>query len=152
MTKWRRVELALRTDDDVRQRVQILRQLQNDIKRGISAEINAQRPSHNMTYASIAGTVSQQRPFGRNTRRWQWASRLVGLAAVIILGFAFMYSLGDDMIIQEGGPIIITPTAELTPTTEPALLSITATPEPTFMPGPDDRTIPQRTPTPEAQQ
>lgn len=29
------VELALRTDDDVRQRVQILRQLQNDIKRGI---------------------------------------------------------------------------------------------------------------------
>ena len=149
----RRVEALLRDDNEARERVSALRQLQNDIKRGVSAEIDAQLPSHNMTYASIAGTVRQKRPFGRNTRRWQWASRLVGFAAVMILGFAFMYSLGDGDTIQEGGPMVITPTAEITPTTEPALLSITPTPGTINNEAPSTgRTIPQRTPTPVLQE
>ena len=145
----RQVEAALRDDAALRQHVSDLRALQTDIKRSLSAEINAQAPSHNMSYAAIAQTVRSNRPKGRYGRQWQWVSRLVGIAALFVLGFAFMYSLSDRDPIQEGGLQVVTPTAIITATVEPALLPYKPSETPTPISG--DRTVPMRTPVPDAQ-
>lgn len=134
------LETRLRDDSDFMAELTRLRNLQQQVKGGVSAEISQARPPASMTFDAISSDVLSRRP-GRS-RYSRVYSSLTAFAALAILLFSVIYSLPD----RPEGPIEGSAATATVSAPVEALPQFETTATPTMTPtiGSGDSSIPSR--------